>query len=115
LGFGPGFRGDVFDLPVGHLWQAGEDIAQVSVRIKPAPAATLHQRVKDRSAFTGCDRPDEEPSENNAEGGAAIGMMDGDWHGAGEGQSTSYFSKANPPKLTDTGDDFAFESQRDSV
>lgn len=39
-GFRPGFRRDVFDLPIGHMGQAAQDVVQVAISFHPSePAA----------------------------------------------------------------------------
>ena len=58
---GPGFRGDVLDLPVGEMREAGEHVAQVGVRINAAAAATFDEGVKDGPALAGSGFADEEP------------------------------------------------------
>jgi hypothetical protein len=45
----PRRRGHVWDLTVGHVRQAGEELAQVGKGIKATPPTTFNQRV--RSAF----------------------------------------------------------------
>jgi hypothetical protein len=47
--FGPGFWGDILNLPVGHGRQPGEDIAEVSVGFDTVAAAALNDRVDDRA------------------------------------------------------------------
>jgi hypothetical protein len=39
----PGFGREVFDLPVGGQGQAGEDVAQIGVRIEAATAAAFDE------------------------------------------------------------------------
>ena len=52
---------DVLDLPVGHEWEPCEYIAQVSVRIDAAGAATLDDGIEDGAAFAGIGIAEEEP------------------------------------------------------
>jgi len=45
LSISPSLRGDVFDLPIGHGGEPGEDVAQVRVRIDVATAAGFDEGV----------------------------------------------------------------------
>lgn len=74
LRFGPGFGGDVFDLPVSHLREAGEHFAQVSVRVDASTPAAFDDSVKDRAALAGFGLADEEPV-FLAHGGGADGVF----------------------------------------
>lgn len=75
LCFGPGFRGDVFDLPVGQVREAGEDVPQVGMGIEAAAAAAFDEAVKDGSALAGFGVADEEPV-LLADGGGTDGVFD---------------------------------------
>jgi hypothetical protein len=48
-------------LPVGHVGQASEDIAQVGERIEAAPATVFDDRVDDGTALASLGISDEEP------------------------------------------------------
>ena len=61
MGFGPGFRGEVLDLPVGQVREAGEHVAQVGVGIEAAAAAAFDEAGEDGSALAGSGFADEEP------------------------------------------------------
>jgi hypothetical protein len=61
IGISPGLGSDVLDLPVGHEWEPCEYIAQVSVRIDAARAATLDDGIEDGAAFAGIGIAEEEP------------------------------------------------------
>ncbi len=71
---GPSFRREFFDLPVGGGGQAGEDVAQIGIRIEATLAATLDDGVEDGAAFAGLGFADEEPV-LFAEGGGADGVF----------------------------------------
>jgi hypothetical protein len=58
---GPGLRGDVLDLPVGQVREAGEHVAEVGVGIDPPAAAAFDDRIEDGSALAGLGLADEEP------------------------------------------------------
>ena len=53
VGFAPGLRGDLRDLVVGHVRQAGEHVPQIGIGVLPAAAAALDQRIDDGGALTG--------------------------------------------------------------
>lgn len=58
---GPGGRNDLGDLAVGHVGQARQDFAQVSIRFDaPAPAA-FNDGVEDGAAIPGVGLADEQP------------------------------------------------------
>lgn len=59
--FVPGLRCDIGDLPVGHVRQAGEHVAQVSKGIKAPAAAVFDEGVNDGAALSGVGLADEEP------------------------------------------------------
>ena len=61
VGLGPGFRGEVFDLPVGRGGEAGEDVAEIGVGIEAAAAAAFHDGVENGSALAGFGGAEEEP------------------------------------------------------
>ena len=58
---GPSFGDDFGDLPVGHVGQAGEDVAQIGKRINGAPATVFDEGVNDGAALAGIGIADEEP------------------------------------------------------
>jgi hypothetical protein len=61
LRLGPRRRRDILDLPIGHGWQAGERVSQISMGINAAPAAAFDDRVKDGPALARSRVSDEEP------------------------------------------------------
>ena len=76
LGLGPSFGCHFLDLPVGQRRQAGEDFAQVGLRIDAAAAAGFDDREEDGAALAGLGFADEEPV-LFAHGGGADGVLDG--------------------------------------
>ena len=71
----PSFGREVFDLPVGGMRQAGEDVVQVSVRIESATATRFDDGVEDGAAFPGLGFADEQPI-LFAEGGGEMCIRD---------------------------------------
>ena len=65
----------MLDLPVGHEWQPGEQVAQVGVRIDAARAATLDDGVEDGAALAGIGIAEEEPVFLSERGGTN-GVLD---------------------------------------
>ena len=57
----PGFGREIFDLPVGHRRQAGEDVPEIGERIEAAPSAALDDGVDDGAAGARLGFADEEP------------------------------------------------------
>src|SRR5271168_507979 len=57
----PSFGCEVFDLPVGGVRQAGEDVVQIGVRIESATAAALDDGVEDGAAFPSFGFADKQP------------------------------------------------------
>ena len=57
----PRFGRDVFDLPVGHGRQSGEDIPEVGKWIKTAAATRFDDGVEDGAAFASLGIAKEEP------------------------------------------------------
>ena len=49
------------DLVVGHVWQAGEDIPEIGIRVQTPAAAALNDRVNDGAVFPGPSLADKEP------------------------------------------------------
>lgn len=74
-GLGPGFRGEIFDLPVSRGGEAGEDVAEVGVRVDPAAAAAFDDGVEDGAALASFGGADEEPV-FLADGGGTDGVFD---------------------------------------
>ena len=58
---GPSLRSECFDLPVGGIRQAREDVAQVSIRIDTATTAALHDGIEDGRAVSSLSLPNEQP------------------------------------------------------
>jgi hypothetical protein len=71
----PSRRCDFGDLPVGHVWQAGEDILEIRVRVESTPAAAFDDGVNDGTAFTSIGIADKEPV-LLADGGGPDGILD---------------------------------------
>jgi hypothetical protein len=61
LCLGPGCRCHILDLPVGHRRQAGEHIAQISLRVDASAAASFDDGEQDGTALAGFSLADEEP------------------------------------------------------
>lgn len=61
LGFEPSRGSDFGDLPVGHVGQTGEHVAQVGIRIDAAAAAVFNEGIDDGGAFSGSGFTDEQP------------------------------------------------------
>ena len=57
----PSGRDDFPDLPVGHVRQTGEHVAEVGVRIEMPATAAFNDRVEDRAAFARVGFADEQP------------------------------------------------------
>jgi len=57
----PGFGREIFDLPVGHRRQAGEDVPEIGERIEAAPPAAFDDGVDDGAAVARLGFTDEEP------------------------------------------------------
>ena len=74
LELGPSRRSDFGDVVVGQVWEAGEGVAQVGVRIDSSAAAAFDDGVDGRAAMAGTGFADEEPV-LFAEGGGANGHV----------------------------------------
>ena len=61
LRLAPSFRGELRDLPVGHLRQVSQHLAQITVRVKTAAVAALNHCVEDCAAVSGSGISHEEP------------------------------------------------------
>ena len=61
LGLGPGRGSDFGNLVIGQMWEAGEDVAQVRVRIDVSAATTFDDGEDDRAGLAGTRFADEEP------------------------------------------------------
>jgi hypothetical protein len=57
----PGFGGDFRDLPVSHLGEPSQDVAQITVRVQTTTPAALNGGVEDRAAISHSGFADEEP------------------------------------------------------
>jgi hypothetical protein len=53
VGSSPNFGSDVFDLAIGHRGQPCQDMAQVAIWLDTVAAATLNDRVDNRTPFSG--------------------------------------------------------------
>jgi hypothetical protein len=62
------------DLPIGGVRQLGEDVAQVSGGIKPAPTAAFDDGVENGATLAGVGLADEQPV-LFSEGGGADGIF----------------------------------------
>jgi hypothetical protein len=58
---GPGFRRDVFDLPVGHVRQTSEHVTQIGVRVDATAPAAVDDRVDDGTALARVRLANEKP------------------------------------------------------
>jgi hypothetical protein len=61
VGSSPSFGSDVFDLAIRHGGQPCQDIAQVAIWLDTVAAATLNDRVDNRTAFSGVGVSEEQP------------------------------------------------------
>ncbi len=61
LGFSPGFRGHVLDLPVRERGQAGEHVAQVGLWVDATAATGFDDREQDGAALACLSLADEQP------------------------------------------------------
>jgi hypothetical protein len=50
---GPGCGRDFGDLVIGQMWEAGEDVAEISVGIDLSAAAAFDDGINDRAALAG--------------------------------------------------------------
>jgi hypothetical protein len=59
--FSPGFWSDLLNLPVGHGGQTAQNVAEIGVGLHTIAAATLNDRVDNRTAFSRVGVSEKEP------------------------------------------------------
>jgi len=57
----PGFWNNVFDLTIGHGWQARQNVIQIGVGFDAMAPAAFNDRVDDRTALTGIGSTEKQP------------------------------------------------------
>ena len=61
MSFSPGFWSDLLNLPVGHGGQTAQKVAEIGVGLHTVAAATLNDRVDNRTAFSRVGVSEKEP------------------------------------------------------